>query len=71
MGRFLGRIHAVGAIENFPERPALNIATLWRRAAQLLARTSDFIPADLIDAYRSVVEQALDGVRHCYERAGK
>ena len=27
IGRFLGRIHAVGAIENFRERPALNIET--------------------------------------------
>jgi len=30
----------------------------------------DFIPADLEAAYRSVVDQALDGVRHCFDRAG-
>jgi Ser/Thr protein kinase RdoA (MazF antagonist) len=29
-----------------------------------------FIPPDLQDAYRSVVEQALAGVRNCYARAG-
>jgi Ser/Thr protein kinase RdoA (MazF antagonist) len=32
--------------------------------------SSGFIPADLDTAYRSVAEQALTGVRHCFERAG-
>ena len=53
LGRFLGRIHAVGAIKNFQHRPALNIDTFG-----------------IEPAYRSVVQQALDGVRHCFDRAG-
>ena len=32
--------------------------------------SNNWIPADLEAAYRSVVDQALIGVRHCYERAG-
>ena len=30
----------------------------------------DFLPDDLRDVYASVSRQALDGVAHCYERAG-
>ena len=70
VGRFLGRIHAVGAIENFSERPALNLETFGEEPRQYLL-AGHFLPADLIDAWSSVVEQALIGVRQCYERAGE
>ena len=30
----------------------------------------DFVPPDLLDAYRTVSAMALAGVRHCFERAG-
>lgn len=70
MGRFIGRIHAVGALEPFGHRPALDIDSFGEQPfAELLA--TPFIPADLRDTWRSVVEQALDGVRACYVRAGK
>ena len=69
IGRFLGRIHAVGAIEHFQARSALNIDTFGEEPRQYLL-ASHFLPADLIDAWSSVVEQALIGVRQCYERAG-
>jgi Ser/Thr protein kinase RdoA (MazF antagonist) len=32
---------------------------------------SPFLPPELRDTWRSVVDQALDGVRRCFERAGK
>ncbi len=38
MGRFLGRIHAVGALTPFRHRPALDLAHLRHRAARLAAR---------------------------------
>ncbi|MCB5184201.1 serine/threonine protein kinase [Methylobacillus gramineus] len=70
IGRFLGRIHAIGALEPFQHRPVIDIASFGEEpAAWLLA--NKFIPADLEPAYRSVVEQALEGVRQCYARAGK
>src|SRR3989338_8145420 len=37
-------------------------------SAYLLAH--DFIPSELLEVYRGVVAQALDGVRRCFERAG-
>jgi Ser/Thr protein kinase RdoA (MazF antagonist) len=70
IGRFLGRIHAVGAIKPFAERPSLNIETFGEEPRQYLL-ASPFLPADLIDAWSSVVEQALIGVWQCYERAGE
>ncbi|HEY6094020.1 MAG TPA: serine/threonine protein kinase [Gallionellaceae bacterium] len=70
MGRFLGRIHAIGALKPFQHRPELNIETFGVAPRDYLLQ-HDFIPADLDAAYRSVAEQALQGVRHCFERAGK
>ncbi|MDD5180934.1 MAG: serine/threonine protein kinase [Gallionellaceae bacterium] len=70
MGRFLGRIHAIGALKPFQQRPTLDIASFGAEPRDYLL-AHDFIPADLDAAWRSVVEQALDGVRHCFERAGE
>jgi Ser/Thr protein kinase RdoA (MazF antagonist) len=70
MGRFLARIHAVGAITPFRERPALDIASFGEASRDYLLE-HDFLPADLLAAWKSVVELALEGVRRCYERAGE
>jgi Ser/Thr protein kinase RdoA (MazF antagonist) len=69
IGRYIGRIHATGATTPFRTRPKIDIETFAvEPRAWLLA--SSFIPADLHDAYRSVTAQAIDGVRHCFDRAG-
>jgi Ser/Thr protein kinase RdoA (MazF antagonist) len=69
MGRFIGRLHAIGAIAPFAARPTLDIATFGDEPrAFLLAH--DFVPPDLFEAYRTVSEMALAGVRHCFTRAG-
>jgi Ser/Thr protein kinase RdoA (MazF antagonist) len=69
MGRFIGRIHAVGAQQPYQARPAIDIASFGEAPRDYLL-SHDFIPQDLVEAWRSVVAQALDGVRRCYERAG-
>ncbi|OWW18681.1 serine/threonine protein kinase [Noviherbaspirillum denitrificans] len=69
LGRFIGRIHAVGRLEPFRHRPEISPETFGRDSLEYLL-AHDFIPEDLRDAYRSVGAQALDGVRHCYDRAG-
>ncbi len=69
LGRFLGRIHAVGATKRFQHRPTLDIATFGYESRDYLL-AHDFIPVDIEAAYRSVVEQALEGVQHCFDRAG-
>ena len=69
-GRFIGRIHAIGALASYTERPALTIDTFGREPRDYLL-ANDFIPPELLAAYSSVLEQALDGVARCYERAGQ
>lgn len=69
IGRFIGRIHAVGALESYRHRPVLDIESFGvEPGTYLLAH--GFIPAELTEVYRGVVAQALDGVRRCYDRAG-
>lgn len=70
MGRFIGRIHAVGALRPFVERPVLDVASFGEEPRDYLL-AHDFIPPELMEAYRSVAAQALDGVRHCFVRAGQ
>jgi len=69
LGRFIGRIHAVGALKPFAHRPALDIATFGEEPREYLLG-NDFIPADLRAAYTSVIDQALAGVRDGFQRAG-
>jgi Ser/Thr protein kinase RdoA (MazF antagonist) len=69
MGRFIGRIHAVGALKPFVERPALNIQTFGEAPRDFLLG-NNFLPPELAGVYFGVVAQALDGVRRCYDRAG-
>jgi Ser/Thr protein kinase RdoA (MazF antagonist) len=69
MGRFLGRIHAIGALAPFRHRETIGIDTFgFAPRDWLLAHGS--IPADLAEAWRAIAAQALDGVARCYERAG-
>ena len=69
MGRFIGRIHALGSIKVFAERPQLDVATFGEAPRDYL-QANGFIPADLVQAYDAVVDMALTGARHAFERAG-
>ncbi|MFZ6656035.1 serine/threonine protein kinase [Undibacterium sp. TJN19] len=69
LGRFIGRIHAVGACASFHERPTLNPENFGQIPRAWLLE-HDFIPPDLLAAYQSVSQQALDGVRRSFARAG-
>ena len=69
IGRFVGRIHAVGAIASFRQRPAIDIANFGDEPRNYLL-SNGFVPEDLRPAWTSTVAQALEGVQRCYERAG-
>lgn len=69
MGRFIGRIHAIGALQPYVQRPVLDIQTFGVEPRDFLL-ANDFLPADLLTPYTSVVNQALDGARLCFDRAG-
>jgi Ser/Thr protein kinase RdoA (MazF antagonist) len=68
MGRFIGRIHAVGALSVYQQRPTLDIHNFGVEPSEYLL-AHDFIPAELLEVYRGVVAHALDGVRRCFDRA--
>jgi Ser/Thr protein kinase RdoA (MazF antagonist) len=70
IGRFLGRIHALGSLKPFSDRPTLNSRSFGEQPRDYLLGHG-FIPTDLDAAYRSAANQALDGVRHCFARAGE
>jgi Ser/Thr protein kinase RdoA (MazF antagonist) len=69
IGRFVGRIHAVGAIRPFAHRPALDVASFGEEPRDYLLGHG-WIPPELTEAYSSVANMALEGVHRCYERAG-
>lgn len=69
LGRFLGRIHAIGATRPFAYRPALDIASFGEEPRAWLLQ-SGMLPVDLRDVYEGVSTHALDGVRRAFDRAG-
>jgi Ser/Thr protein kinase RdoA (MazF antagonist) len=69
LGRFLARIHAVGALKAFAHRPHLDLASFGRAPARYVVEHG-FIPRDLLATYESVVEDVLGRVERAYERAG-
>ena len=69
IGRFLGRIHAVGASQRFIQRPALDPQTFGEHARDWLLKSS-LIPAELHESWAVISQQAIDAVHHCYSRAG-
>jgi Ser/Thr protein kinase RdoA (MazF antagonist) len=69
LGRFIGRIHAVGAVKPFAARPAIDPESFGVEPRGWLLGHG-FIPADLLEAWTAAVDHALHGVRRCYERAG-
>lgn len=69
IGRFVGRIHAVGAVRAFQVRPALDVAGFGDEPREFLL-AGNWVPSELRDAWRAAADQALTGVRHAYDRAG-
>lgn len=69
LGRFLGRIHAVGASREYQARPSLDIQSFGTEPRNFLV-DGDWLPEELRSAWISVADQALDGVNYAYQRAG-
>jgi Ser/Thr protein kinase RdoA (MazF antagonist) len=69
LGRFIGRIHAVGATRPFAERPALDAESFGTEPRDWLLGHG-FVPPDLLQAWKSAADLALQGVARCYARAG-
>lgn len=70
IGRFMGRIHAVGASRSFHERPSLDVHTFGEQPREWLLQQG-VIPADLQQSWSAISRQALDAVHRCFEHAGE
>ena len=70
LGRFLGRIHAVGTAGQFRHRSAIDIDTLGRNPREYVLG-SGFLPETLVERYREVTGLLLEGIERCFGRAGK
>jgi len=69
LGRLIGRIHIHGDTAAFRHRPTLDIDSFGTRSANYLLE-NEFIPADIAPAYRSLADDLLVQVAHCFDRAG-
>ncbi len=70
IGRFLGRIHALGATRDFKFRGALNLQTFGTEPRDFLLQQG-LIPSDLLAAWTAAAAQALDAAARCFQSAGK
>lgn len=66
MGRFLGRIHAVGASDHFQHRPVLDIEGFGDASRNYLL-DAGWIPDYLIEAYHSLTDDLLARIRTRFE----
>jgi len=70
IGRFIGRIHAVGGLSPFKVRPSLDLKTFGQEPREWLLKNAS-IPADVLDSWKAVTEQSLFIVEKSFENAGK
>jgi Ser/Thr protein kinase RdoA (MazF antagonist) len=69
MGRLIGRIHAVGACAPFAQRGVLDVSSYGSGPRRFLL-DGGFVPPELVAAYASVSDLAIEGAHRAFERAG-
>lgn len=69
LGRFIGRIHAVGALQPFVHRPTLDASSFGEEPLAWLL-DHGLVPPDVAPAWTAAARSALDGVRRCFDAAG-
>lgn len=69
MGRFVGRIHGVGAAGCFEARRQLSVSTLGHESRAYLLE-NDFLPPDLLPAYESLSSDLLERIEQLVAEHG-
>jgi len=69
MGRFLGRLHAVGSAGRFEHRPTLSIERFGDESVEFLL-TEAWIPAHLEISYRGIAEDLLEAIDALFAEVG-
>ena len=70
LGRFIGRIHAVGGTRAFAHRPRVDIESFGEEPREFLL-ASGLIPRELLEPWKQAAALALEAVRHAFARAGE
>ncbi len=70
LGRFIGRIHLVGANKSFLQRQGLSVQSHAQDSAHYLL-SHDFIPAGLRPAYESLARDLIDRLQASFANAVK
>ena len=68
LGRYIARIHTVGAARPFEHRPALTVETFGEESRAYLLE-HHFLPEDLRTAWQSIADLALRATRHALASA--
>ncbi len=69
MGRFLGRLHAVGAARTFTARPTLSVERLGHASLEAL-EASGWIPAHLTESFGAIAAEVLEAVERNFAEVG-
>jgi Ser/Thr protein kinase RdoA (MazF antagonist) len=69
LGRFMGRIHAVGSSRSFLHRPSLDIESFGVEPRQFIL-DSGFLPMEMESVYKSLSADLLLQIRENFARAG-
>jgi Ser/Thr protein kinase RdoA (MazF antagonist) len=69
IGRFIGRMHAVGARRPFLHRATMSVAEFGTKARDWI-REHDIVPPDAASAWERVVGEALDLVQRAFDKVG-
>ena len=69
IGRFLARIHSVGAAAPFVQRPALDIQSFGYASRDLLL-AGDYLPLDMASRWRSAFDEAMQVAEGVMQAAG-
>jgi len=64
IGRVIGRSHAVGSTASFRYRESLAVRSFGEEPRAFLL-ASEFVPPDLLEAWKAATEQALAAIRAC------
>lgn len=69
MGRFIGRIHAVGRSGQFSHRPSISVERLGHASRDYLL-SSDWIPSHLADNYAATSQHLVEAVETVFAQCG-
>lgn len=69
LGRMLGRMHRIGAVQRFAERPTLDSQSFGHASVALISEK--FIPSEYCESYRILTSQLLEKIEQALTDAGQ